>query len=48
MRIGFLPLGSPSNSSGLSLVEAFTEGVRDAGLLEGRDVILGHMDAEWT
>jgi signal transduction histidine kinase len=33
MQIGFLPLGSPSNSSGLSLVEAFTKGVRDGHLL---------------
>jgi putative tryptophan/tyrosine transport system substrate-binding protein len=44
-RIGFLPLGSPSNNSDLSLVEALTKGVRDAGLLEGRDVIL---DVVWT
>jgi putative ABC transport system substrate-binding protein len=44
-RIGFLPLGSPSNSSDLSLVEALRKGVRDAGLLEGRDVIL---DVVWT
>jgi putative tryptophan/tyrosine transport system substrate-binding protein len=39
-RIGFLPLGSPSNSSDLSLVEAFRKGVSDAGLLEGHDVTL--------
>jgi putative ABC transport system substrate-binding protein len=39
-RIGFLPLGSPSNSSDLSLFEAFRKGLSDAGLLEGRDVIL--------
>ena len=44
-RIGFLPLGSPSNSSDLSLVEAFRKGVSDAGLLEGRDVTL---DVAWT
>ena len=44
-RIGFLPLGSPSNSSDLSLVEAFRKGVRDGGLLEGHDVIL---DVVWT
>jgi putative ABC transport system substrate-binding protein len=44
-RIGFLPLGSPSNSSDLLLVEAFRKGVRDAGLLEGQDVIL---DVVWT
>jgi putative ABC transport system substrate-binding protein len=44
-RIGFLPLGSPSNSSDVSMVEAFRKGVRDAGLLEQRDVIL---DVAWT
>jgi len=44
-RIGFLPLGSPSNSSDLSLVEAFKKGVRDGGLLEGHDVTL---DVVWT
>jgi putative tryptophan/tyrosine transport system substrate-binding protein len=44
-RIGFLPLGSPSSGSDLSLVEAFRKGVRDGGLLEGRDVIL---DVVWT
>jgi len=44
-RIGFLPLGSPSSGSDLSLVEAFRKGVRDGGLLEGHDVIL---DIAWT
>jgi putative tryptophan/tyrosine transport system substrate-binding protein len=44
-RMGFLPLGSPSNASDLSLVEAFRKGVRDGGLLEGHDVIL---DVVWT
>jgi putative tryptophan/tyrosine transport system substrate-binding protein len=44
-RIGFLPLGSPSSNSDLSLVEALRKGVRDGGLLEGRDVIL---DVVWT
>jgi len=44
-RIGLLPLGSPSNNSDLSLVEAFQKGVRDTGLLEGHDVIL---DVVWT
>jgi len=44
-RIDFLPLGSPSSSSDLSLVEAFQKGVRDTGLLEGHDVIL---DVVWT
>ena len=32
-RIGFLPLGSPSSGSDLSLVEAFRKGVRDALLV---------------
>jgi putative tryptophan/tyrosine transport system substrate-binding protein len=44
-RIGFLPLGSPSNSSDMSLVEAFRKGVSDGGLLEGQDVIV---DIVWT
>jgi putative ABC transport system substrate-binding protein len=44
-RIGFLPLGSPSASSDMSLVEAFRKGVRDPGLLEQRDLIL---DVAWT
>jgi putative tryptophan/tyrosine transport system substrate-binding protein len=44
-RIGFLPLGSPSNSSDLLLVDAFRKGVRDAGLREGLDVTL---DVGWT
>jgi putative tryptophan/tyrosine transport system substrate-binding protein len=44
-RIGFLPLGSPSNSSDMSLVEAFQKGVSDGGLLEGQDVIV---DVVWT
>ena len=44
-RIGFLPLGSPSSGSDLSLVDAFKNGVHDAGLLEGRDVML---DVIWT
>jgi len=44
-RIGFLPLGSPSNSSDMLLVEAFRKGVRDAGLLEVQDVIL---DVVWA
>jgi len=43
--MGFLPLGSPSESTDLSLVEAFKKGVRDGGLLEGQDVIL---DIVWT
>jgi putative tryptophan/tyrosine transport system substrate-binding protein len=44
-RIGFLPLGSPSNGSDMSLVEAFQKGGGDTGLLEGHDVIL---DVVWN
>ena len=44
-RIGFLPLGSSSNSSDLLLVEALRDGMHAAGLLEGRDIIL---DVVWT
>lgn len=43
-RIGFLPLGSPSNIYDRSLVEAFRKGLREAGLVEDRDVIL---DVVW-
>ena len=39
-RIGFLPLGSPSNSYDQSLVEAFRKGLRDVGLVENRDVVI--------
>ena len=39
-RIGFLPLGSSSNSSDLLLVEALRDGMHAAGLLEGRDILL--------
>jgi putative ABC transport system substrate-binding protein len=44
-RIGFLPFGSSSSSSDLMLVGAFREGLRDAGLMEGRDIIL---DTVWV
>ena len=40
VRIGFLPLGSPSNMYDLSLVEAFRQGLRDVGVIENRDVVL--------
>jgi putative tryptophan/tyrosine transport system substrate-binding protein len=39
-RIGFLPLGSPSNSYDQLLVEAFRKGLRDVGLVENRDVTI--------
>jgi putative ABC transport system substrate-binding protein len=40
IRIGFLPLGSPSNAFDQSLVEALRQGLRDVGLVENRDVRL--------
>jgi putative ABC transport system substrate-binding protein len=45
VRIGFLPLGSPSNSYDQSLVEAFKKGLRDVGLVENRDVVI---DVTWV
>ena len=45
VRIGFLPLGSPSNAYDRSLVEAFQEGLRKAGLVENRDIVL---DIVWS
>jgi putative ABC transport system substrate-binding protein len=44
-RIGLLPFGSPSNDYDKSLVDAFRSGLRQAGLVEGRDVVL---DIVWT
>lgn len=43
-RIGFLPLGSSSNTYDRSLVEAFRQGLREIGLVENRDVVL---DVVW-
>src|SRR5262249_3145593 len=40
VRIGFLPLGSPSNAYDRSLVEAFRQSLRKAGLVENRDIVL--------
>ena len=52
IRIGFLPMGSPTNGADLCLVEAFRKGVNDGGLLEGRDVIVdvawGGSESEYT
>jgi putative ABC transport system substrate-binding protein len=45
IRIGMLPFGSPSNAYDQSLVEAFRSGLRQAGLIEGRDIAL---DIVWT
>ncbi len=40
VRLGFLPLGSPSNAYDRSAVEAFRQGLREAGLVENRHVIV--------
>src|SRR6516225_2302248 len=45
IRIGVLPFGSPSNAYDQSLVDAFRSGLRQAGLIEGRDMVL---DIVWT
>jgi putative ABC transport system substrate-binding protein len=44
-RIGLLPFGSPSNTYDKSLVDAFRSGLRQAGLIEDRDIVL---DIVWT
>src|SRR5512141_2541586 len=44
-RIGLLPFGSPSNAYDKSLVDAFRSGLRQAGLMEDRDIVL---DVVWT
>src|SRR5262249_59132694 len=44
-RIGLLPFGSPSNAYDQSLVDAFRSGLRQAGLIEGRDI---ELDIVWT
>jgi putative ABC transport system substrate-binding protein len=44
VRIGMLPLGLPSNAYDRSLVEAFRQGLRQAGLVENRDIVL---DVAW-
>jgi putative ABC transport system substrate-binding protein len=40
LRIGFLPVGSPSNPYAQSLVAAFRQGLHDLGVIENRDVVL--------
>src|SRR5262249_26437995 len=45
IRIGVLPFGSPSNTYDQSLVDAFRSGLRQAGLIEGRDIVL---DIVWA
>ena len=44
-RIGLLPFGAPSNAYDKSLVDAFRSGLRQAGLIEDRDIVL---DIMWT
>jgi len=39
-RVGLLPFGSPSNAYDQSLVDAFRSGLRQAGLIEDRDIVL--------
>jgi putative ABC transport system substrate-binding protein len=45
VRLGFFPIGSPSNAYDRSLVEAFQRGLREVGLIENRDVVL---DVVWV
>jgi putative tryptophan/tyrosine transport system substrate-binding protein len=45
VRIGFLPLGSPSSTYDQSLVEAFRQGLREVGVVENRHVVL---DIVWS
>src|SRR4029077_12054153 len=45
VRLGFVPLGSPSNAYDRSLVEAFQQGLRQVGLIENRDIVL---DVVWA
>jgi putative ABC transport system substrate-binding protein len=44
VRLGFLPIGSPSNAYERSLVEAFQQGLRRVGLIENQNIIL---DVVW-
>jgi putative ABC transport system substrate-binding protein len=45
VRLGFVPLGSPSNAYDRSLVEAFQQGLRRAGLIENQNIVL---DVVWS
>jgi putative tryptophan/tyrosine transport system substrate-binding protein len=40
VRVGFLPIGSPSNAYDRSLVEAFQQGLHRVGLIENQDIVL--------
>ncbi len=44
VRIGFLPIGTSSNTYDRSLVEAFRQGLREVGVVENRHVVL---DVVW-
>jgi len=44
IRIGMLPLGSPSSAYDQSLVDAFRQGLHQIGLVEDRDIVL---DVVW-
>ena len=44
-RIGFLPLGSPTNHYDVSYVEAFRNGLTDNGLVDGRNI---RVDVLWV
>ena len=45
VKIGFLPIGSPSNAFDQSLVEAFRRGLREVGLVENRHITV---DIAWV
>src|SRR5262245_61811823 len=45
IKIGMLPLGSPSSAYDRSLVDAFRQGLSQAGLVDGRDFLL---DVVWV
>jgi putative ABC transport system substrate-binding protein len=45
VRLGFIPLGSPSNAYDRSLVEAFQQGLHRAGLIENQNIVL---DVIWS
>jgi putative ABC transport system substrate-binding protein len=40
VRIGFLPIGLPTNAYDRSLVEAFRQGLREVGVVENQHVVL--------
>lgn len=44
VRLGLVPMGSPTNSYDLSLVEAFQQGLRQVGLVENKNIVL---DVVW-